>query len=161
MRKYLVLLLIPLLLHSCGTASKVNRADQPWSYETESMGVGADGTYAIRIWSYHHRPDMPVETAMKNAVHAVIFRGVPAGNGAAAQPPLKSGTLTPEETLFFENFFQSDYRRFVNSVASGSAQVIQTGRKEYKTGYAVSVAKDRLRSYLEENGIVKSLSSGF
>lgn len=161
MKKFLILLFIPLLLHSCGTASKVNREDQPWSYETESLGVGNDGTYAIRVWSYYRSAGMPVELAKKNAVHSVIFRGVPAGNGASAQPPLKSGELTPSETAFFEKFFQNEYQRFVNSVASGSVQVIQTGRKEYKIGYAVSVAKDNLRKYLEDNGMVKALSSGF
>ena len=89
MKKYLILLLIPLLLHSCGTASKISKADQPWSYETESMGVGADGKYVIRVWSYWRNANMPVEEAKKNAVHAVIFRGVPAGNGATAQPALR------------------------------------------------------------------------
>lgn len=100
MKKYLILLLIPLLLHSCGTASKISKADQPWSYETESMGVGADGKYVIRVWSYWRNANMPVEEAKKNAVHAVIFRGVPAGNGATAQPALKTGDLTPAESAF-------------------------------------------------------------
>ena len=43
MRKYLVFLLLPLVLHSCGTASRMGRADRPWSYEVENAGVGADG----------------------------------------------------------------------------------------------------------------------
>lgn len=104
---------------------------------------------------------MPVTTAEKNAVHAVIFKGVPAGNGATAQPPLKTDGVTPSDSLFFENFFQNDYRAYVSSVASGSRQVMKTGKKEYKIGYFISVSKDRLRGYLEEKGVVKSLSSGF
>ena len=145
MKKYLILLLIPLLLHSCGTASKISKADQPWSYETESMGVA----------------NMPVEEAKKNAVHAVIFRGVPAGNGATAQPALRTGDLTPAESAFFDTFFQSEYQRYISSVASGSIQVLKTGRNEYKIGYVISVSKDSLRKYLEDQGIVKGLSSGF
>lgn len=161
MKKYLFLLIFPLLVWSCGPSSKVSRADQPWSYEVESMGVGADGTYAIRIWSWWRNANMPVETAKKNAVHAVIFRGVPAGNGAAAQPALKTGALTPAETAFFDNFFLSEYQRYINSVASGSIQVLKTGRNEYKIGYVVSVSKDSLRKYLEDNNMIKKLSSGF
>ncbi len=161
MKKYLFFLLFPLLVYSCGTASKVNRADQPWSYEIESMGVGTDGTYAIRVWSYWRNANMPVEEAKKNAVHAVIFKGIPAGNGATAQPALKTGTLTASETAFFDSFFTSEYQRYIGSVASGSIQVIKTGRNEYKIGYVVSVSKDSMRKYLEEQGMVKSLSSGF
>ena len=72
---------------SCGSASKLSKADTPWTYEIESVGVGADGTYAIRVWSYYKNAKMPLEVAKRNAVHAVIFKGVPAGNGAASQPP--------------------------------------------------------------------------
>ena len=161
MKKYLFLLIFPLLVWSCGPSSKVSRADQPWSYEVESMGVGADGTYAIRIWSWWRNANMPVETAKKNAVHALISRGVPAGNGAAAQPALRTGALTPAETAFFDNFFLSEYQRYINSVASGSIQVLKTGRNEYKIGYVVSVSKDSLRKYLEDNNMIKKLSSGF
>lgn len=160
MRKYLILLLLPLLVYSCGTASKVNRADQPWSYEVESMGVGADGTYVLRVWTYWRTPDLPVEEAKKNAVHAVIFRGIPAGNGATAQPALRSAELTPEETVFFDSFFQSGYQRFIGSVNS-AIQVTQTGRKEYRIAVTMSVTKDNLRKFLEEKGMIKSLSSGF
>lgn len=160
MRKYLIMILLPLLIYSCGTTSKVNRADQPWSYEVESVGVGADGTYVLRIWTYWRTPDLPIEEAKKNAVHAVIFRGIPAGNGATAQPALRSAQLTPEETVFFDSFFQSEYQRFIGSVNS-AILVTQTGKKEYKIGAVMSVSKDSLRRYLEEEGVVKSLSSGF
>ena len=117
--------------------------------------------YVIRVWSYWRNANMPVEEAKKNAVHAVIFRGVPAGNGATAQPALRTGDLTPAESAFFDTFFQSEYQRYISSVASGSIQVLKTGRNEYKIGYVISVSKDSLRKYLEDQGIVKGLSSGF
>lgn len=161
MKKYLILLLLPLLFYSCGTASKSNRAGQPWSYEVENMGVGTEGTYTIRIWSYWRNADMPVENAKKNAVHAVLFKGIPAGNGASSQPAIKAGETSPSESAFFDNFFISEYQRYISSVASGSAQVIKTGPKEFKIGYIVSVSKDSLRKYLESKGIVKELSAGF
>ena len=48
---------------SCGSASKLSKADTPWTYEIESVGVGADGTYAIRVWSYYKNAKMPLEVA--------------------------------------------------------------------------------------------------
>ena len=114
---------------SCGSASKLSKADTPWTYEIESVGVGADGTYAIRVWSYYKNAKMPLEVAKRNAVHAVIFKGVPAGN--------------------------------INSVANSSLRIIKLRAREYKIGYVVSVAKDNLRKYLEDQGVIKGLSSGF
>ena len=147
---------------SCGSASRLSKADTPWTYEIESVGVGADGTYAIRVWSYYKNAKMPLEVAKRNAVHAVIFKG-PAGNGAASQPPLKTDAVTASDSVFFGNFFQGEYQDYINSVASGSRQVLKVkGRSyKYKIGYVISVAKDRLRKRLEEQGVVRALSDGF
>lgn len=146
---------------SCGSASKLSKADTPWTYEIESVGVGADGTYAIRVWSYYKNAKMPLEVAKRNAVHAVIFKGVPAGNGAASQPPLKTDAVTASDSVFFGNFFQGEYQDYINSVASGSLRILKLRAREYKIGYVVSVAKDNLRKYLEDQGVIKGLSSGF
>ena len=146
---------------SCGSASRLSKADTPWAYEIESVGVGADGTYAIRVWSYYKNAKMPLEVAKRNAVHAVIFKGVPAGNGAASQPPLKTDAVTASDSVFFGNFFQGEYQDYINSVASGSLRILKLRAREYKIGYVVSVAKDNLRKYLEDQGVIKGLSSGF
>ena len=146
---------------SCGSASRLSKADTPWTYEIESVGVGADGTYAIRVWSYYKNAKMPLEVAKRNAVHAVIFKGVPAGNGAASQPPLKTDAVTASDSVFFGNFFQGKYQDYINSVASGSLRILKLRAREYKIGYVVSVAKDNLRKYLEDQGVIKGLSSGF
>ena len=95
------------------------------------------------------------------AVHAVIFKGVPAGNGAASQPPLKTDAVTASDSVFFGNFFQGEYQDYINSVASGSLRILKLRAREYKIGYVVSVAKDNLRKYLEDQGVIKGLSSGF
>lgn len=146
---------------SCGSASRLSKADTPWTYEIESVGVGADGTYAIRVWSYYKNAKMPLEVAKRNAVHAVIFKGVPAGNGAASQPPLKTDAVTASDSVFFGNFFQGEYQDYINSVASGSLRILKLRAREYKIGHVVSVAKDNLRKYLEDQGVIKGLSSGF
>ena len=104
---------------------------------------------------------MPLEVAKRNAVHAVIFKGVPAGNGAASQPPMVTGQLSASDTAFFDNFFIADYQNYINSVANSSLRIIKLRAREYKVGYVVSVAKDNLRKYLEDQGVIKGLSSGF
>lgn len=162
MRKLLLLFAAALLVVSCGTAGMVNKADQKWSYELESAGVGTDGTYAVKVWSYSRKPQISTEVSKVNAVHGVIFKGVPAGKGATVQPPLvPSADAGQQNAAFFDNFFAHDYRQFINQVVPGSTQTLKTGKNEYKIGVIVSVAKDRLRSFLEQKGIIKGLSTGF
>lgn len=162
MKRIFFLIFATILLASCSSASKLNRANQPFAYEVESVGVGSDGTYAIRIWSFSKKPEITMVKPQQNAIHATLFRGIPAGGGAVAQPPIvPSDSGYDENSPFFQEFFKTDYQRFVNSVARGSAQVVKCGRKEYKIGYVMSIAKDNLRKYLEDQGIIKSLSTGF
>ena len=162
MKRIFFLIFATILLASCSSASKLNRANQPFAYEVESVGVGSDGTYAIRIWSFSKKPEITMVKPQQNAIHATLFMGIPAGGGAVAQPPIvPSDSGYDENSPFFQEFFKTDYQRFVNSVARGSAQVVKCGRKEYKIGYVMSIAKDNLRKYLEDQGIIKSLSTGF
>ena len=46
-------------------------------------------------------------------------------------------------------------------VAVGAGDVSKVNKKEYKVGVVVSVNKDELRKYLESEGILKGLASGF
>lgn len=162
MRKLLFIISAVVLLASCGSAGKINKADQKWSYEIQSAGVGVDGTYAVRVWSYSRSPQLSTEVSKMNAVHGVIFRGVPAGNGSISQPALAPSSSVEEQNAeFFDKFFAYDFSQFVSQVAQGSTQTIKTGKNEYKVGVILSVSKDKLRKYLEDNGIIKSLNSGF
>jgi hypothetical protein len=161
MKKFFLFLAGLLIIASCGTSNKLNRADQKWSYELESAGVGVDGTYAIKVWSFSRKPQISPEIPKMNAVHGVIFKGIPAGQGAVAQPPLAPREVETSQATFFDNFFTGDYAGYINQVAQGSTQVVKTGKNEFKIGIVLSVAKERLRKYLEESGIIKGLSSGF
>lgn len=166
MKKILLAFAVVVFLASCGSTSKTGstgstgKADRSWSYEIESLGVGAEGTYAIRVWSYYRNTQLPLETAKKNAIHGVLFKGVPAGAGAVAQPPMVTAEQHQANTVFFDSFFNSDYQRFINSVAVGGKKIIKSGR-QYKIGYAMTVSKDELRKYLEQQGIIRGLSTGF
>ncbi len=141
---------------------------QNWRYEIECEGTGKEGTDLIKVWSYSKNKDVAIEQAKKNAVHGIIFRGVPPGErGCFAQPPLaRNANLEQEKKDFFNDFFSNGgkYMKFVNLTTDGAVRAgdrMRIGKKEYKIGVIVSVNKSLLRKDLEEAGIIKGLSSGF
>ena len=160
-RRILILLACAVVLASCGTAGKLGRADIPFTYEVENMGVGIDGTYVVRISCYSRNKVVSSNIIKKNAVHAVIFKGVPAGNGSPAQPAICKSSAMDENPAFFDSFFESEYLRFINSVSRNSLTCYKISNREYKTSCVVSVSKNALRKYLEQNGVARSLSEGF
>lgn len=169
--KYFNLSLITFLMLAFTPQSSAQRAirkmlESPYNYEVESLGVGQDGTKLVKIWGYSKKAHVAVMEAERNAVAAAIFRGYPPGGGAAATPALCSEHNCFENNRkFFDEFFKpgGKYLQFVNrtndGMPGGSDRIKM--KKGYKVAVKASVAHRNLREYLEQEGIIKSLDSGF
>lgn len=152
---------------SAGRQRKADKATREWRYEVECAGIGKDGTYLIKVWSYSKNPKVAITQAKKNAIHGVIFKGFSGGGqGCTSQKALASNPNIEEEKAdFFDPFFEEGgkFMKYVSESADGNVDAsdrVKVG-KEYKIGVLVSVSKDALRKDLEVAGIIKGLSSGF
>ncbi|HOT14657.1 MAG TPA: hypothetical protein PK252_07830 [Bacteroidales bacterium] len=145
---------------------KAMRDMEDYRYELECVGVGAQGTYLIKVWTYSKKPKVAIAQAKKNAIHGVIFKGFPGGGqGCTSQQPFATPADEDKNIDFFEKFFADggDYMRYVAESSDGSIGAedrLKVG-KEYKIGIVVSVQKDLLRKDLEKAGIIRALDSGF
>ena len=178
MKYYLNKFTITLILFLCFSSvvfaqsrqqKKADQATNEWRYEIECAGIGAQGTYLVKVWSYSKKPKVAIEQAKKNAIHGIIFKGF-VGNsskGCRTQKPLsRNGTLQDENRSFFNSFFENGgkYQKFVNLSTDGAVRagdIMKVKKGLYKVGIIVSVQKDELRKDLENAGVIKSLSSGF
>jgi hypothetical protein len=161
-----LILALGLSMNVSAQKNKANKDTQNWRYEIEAAGVGTQGTYLIKVWSYSKNPTIAIEQAKKNAVHGIIFKGFMGIQGVPGQKPLTNNpNLEMEQEQFFKNFFADGgkYMKFVNITNDGSIAAedrLKMG-KEYKIGVIVSVNAAGLRKDLEDAGILKGLSSGF
>ncbi|WP_428223533.1 hypothetical protein [Flavobacterium sp.] len=145
---------------------KADRDTDEFRYELQCAGVGQDGTYLVKVWSYSKRGIVAIEQAKKNAVHGIVFKGFPGEGGCASQKAIANDpNVETEKQEFFDTFFQDggNYMKYVSVSSDGmiSADDRKKVGKEYKIGVVVSVMKDALRKDLEAAGIVRGLSSGF
>lgn len=137
-----------------------------WRYEIEVVNTGTQGTKQVKVWTYSKKADVAMEQAKKNAVHGIIFKGMPnngsvQGDKALAQDP----NLESSQEEFFKEFFKdggkySKYVTLVNNGAIAPGDIMKIG-KEFKVGVIVSVNTGGLRKDLEQAGIIKSLTNGF
>lgn len=163
MKKIIFILIATLTANVCfaSSKSKAEKDTKEWRYEIECSGVGATGTYLVKVWSYSKKEATATNQAVKNAVHGVIFKGFAGGNGCSTQRPLiKDPAIETDKAEFFEKFFGEggDFQKFGS--ATNNIEVIKVG-KEYKVGVIVSIYKDNLRKNLEDAGIIRGLSNGF
>ena len=146
-------------------AKKPTKSEQnmmQFRYELECAGNGVQGTYLVRVWTYSKKLSDAEQSAARNAVHGVIFKGFAGGDGCVGQRPMASGPgAEMEHEEYFKLFFsdKGEYRKYV-SLVEGTEEVTKVG-KEYKVGVVVSVQKDELRRALEAAGVIKGLNYGF
>ena len=167
----LLLLISCLATNAYGQRAAKKKADEDtanWRYEIQCVNVSSDGSYVIKIFSYSKNKNVAIEQSKKNAIHGVIFRGIPQSEvGCVRQPPLaRHPNLEEKNRDFFEAFFKEngDYQKFVTLTTDGAVAAgdrFKIGKREYKIGVIVSVNIAGLRKHLESAGIIKGLSSGF
>lgn len=150
---------------SCSAQRRKNPAAF-YDYEVECMGTGRDGTQLIKVWGYGRNANKAIDQAKKNAVHAVIFRGITAGQPGCMQRPLatRAGTEQQHRT-YFDAFFKDGgkYLNYVALTTDGSIDPkdrLRVGR-DYKIGVVVTVMHAQLRKELEAAGVIPALGHGF
>jgi hypothetical protein len=131
-----------------GCASQINYNDN--NYEITCQGEGSDGVYLIKVYTYASNEAVALEQAKHRAIHGVMFKGLRGGN-CGNKPPLCSVSYDSKKE-FFDNFFLSkeylSYTIISNDYSTLDRIKTQNG---VKMGFVVTVDKNRLRKYLENN----------
>ncbi len=79
---------------------KADTETNEWRYEVEKTGTGKQGTYQLKVWTYSKDVATASLQAKKNAVHAVMFKGIP-----GSQKPLVKIQMPKKKRLnFLRNF---------------------------------------------------------
>lgn len=169
MKKSLIVVFILLMICQLGIGQ--NRKERKamyssqYNYELACLGVGQDGTKLIKIWGYGKKVDDAIYDAKRTAVASVIFRGVPAGNGAAPTPSLLPVDAYEQNMDFFDDFFKAGgiYLSFVNLTNDGIPGGLDRIKMShgYKVAVCASINFNELRKYLQDKGIVKRMDAGF
>ena len=138
-RKISFLGLVALFLFSVSTNAQ-NRKQKKMAgyvidnYEVECMGTGMDGTQLIKVWGYGNKPDQAAFQAKKNAVHAVIFKGINGGKpGCMSRPLVTSPGAQVQHGEYFENFFANGghYLNYVSQTGDWCIDRIKVSKQQY------------------------------
>lgn len=162
----LLLIAACILISTTGFSQKKKNVAAFYDYEVECMGTGMDGTQLIKVWGYSKKPSEAMEMAKKNAVHAVMFKGILNGKpGCMMRPLVTEPGAEQQHQDYFTAFFKKGgkYLEFVTVSSDGSIDPkdrLKVGNR-YKIGVLVSVSHTALRKELEAAGVVKALGQGF
>jgi hypothetical protein len=155
MKKYILLFFV--IFQSTDSLTQ-NRFEIDSEFDIHPSYTGVQGVEILKVYVKSKKEKGSLEMAKKNVVQAIIFKGI-SGSGSAS-PILKVSDLDEKSNIFFNSFFANkDYLRFVNTANDGSINFgdFKKVGKYFRIGYYLKVEKAQLRSYLEDNGIIRKL----
>lgn len=145
--KHLMILgcLVLIFLTGCNTAKRI---DSTFANNVADVQcIGTDGEIqTLRVWGKGNTKSEALENAKKNALRAVIFKGITAGNGGCKTRPLLSMANAEEKyEKYFNNFFKDggNWKKYVSLHEKwGSRKVSKNSEIEnWETTVEVNVAE--------------------
>lgn len=135
-----------------------------WEYESIcAESGGTESSYLVEVTSYVPDLQLALVQAKRNAIHAVLFKGISGNNlGCTTKDPLVSDSSYESNFTYFQDLFynSSDFNKYVTA-PSGSAESSETykvkGRKNYRVTFIISINVDELRRKLEFDKIIEPL----
>jgi hypothetical protein len=167
-----IILMIALAFGACKPTAQLSN-----DYEVRAMGQGKQGTTLVKVYSYGETVEDAVERAKMDALHALLFKGIPGSNNA--KPMITDPMVEQEGNDYFRRFFGIDtwifrknaksnrkmaytqssapYKLFVQQSSDGSVSSRDTQKVPggYKVGVVVSLNHQQLRRKLEQDGMVR------
>lgn len=143
------------------------------NYEVKPMEQGKQGTVMFKIFSYGNTSRQGIDRAKMDAMHAVLFKGIPGSNSTR---PLVDASTLEKNKEYFVNFFgganeinqyslgyikiregshEGPYRLFVTESGDGSIEDRVKVNNMVKVGVPVVINLDELRRKLEQDNIIR------
>lgn len=131
------------------------RKSQTLNYDISCAG-NAIGYYIVEVSAYSAKKrDINENFVKKCALHGVLFKGFSGESGCVAQKPIISGVTNENHSELIDSLLHNEYNKYTECIG-GPLEVIKQN-KRYKITTTIQVAKDQLRKYLENKGIIRKL----
>ena len=138
----------------------------PYQYEASCAGLGQGRTKRVLITTVSDSRKNLSESAKKDVLHALIFKGIPLGSNECTKSPIiPIGSKAIEDyKVFFNDFFSKleIYSQFIEGqpqIANGTS-ILKRSQGGYSGSYFINVDYDALVKYLEAKGVSRSLING-
>lgn len=148
-----------LLLSGCRTQNEVSGAWSTFNFSTSVVNTSPDGSVTVRVWGSGSNKASAIETAKKNALSDLIFKGVKGASGYQTQPIVTEVNARERYAEYFDRFFANggEYLKFVKETSSSDKSRVRS-KSDARENYGVTVTIDRPALVLQlrqDNVIVK------
>ena len=157
MKTRILLTLLSLFIFSGVVSAKDEVLDFNYELTRDGSPVSRDANFVIfTVYSYTKKSKITSDIGKRNAIHGILFKGLPKTKMQGAQPALlKDGNYDTYADYLNQFFGSGDYLQFIEETNKGFQDVVKISGKEYKVGISVKVNVKALKERLEKDGIIK------
>lgn len=146
-----------LLLIACNSYKGVSGY---YSYEVECIGNQMDGVQVLKAWGSGSSMKMAIEAAKKEAIDALLFKGIRKGKSVCSMKPIIVKVNAKEVYAdYFESFYgkRGLYKKFVKTTKQGFLKKSSTSSNDGNVSYSVTVYVDikKLKRQLINDNILQ------
>ncbi|MBQ2857374.1 MAG: hypothetical protein IJE78_09700 [Bacteroidaceae bacterium] len=161
MKKFILLIG---MLYVCLMADAQRTVNAYYEYEPECLGVELDGSQTLRVWGIGRNKKDAVEQAKKEAVRAVVFKGIHGGVAGCNTKPVIFEVNAEEKYEDYFNVFFMDNGEYLKYVSMKDEKRINLFKKDkdkekskhfVKYGVTVRVLRSELKKRFENDNILK------
>lgn len=144
---------------------KDNANTESANYDVEQTAVSeSTGVVNLRVHTYSDKPITNDSQIKKNAIHACLFKGIPAAESDSASQKealINDPAIEAKHADYFNSFLADGglYMRYADILHAGAQSVVKL-KKGYKISKDIIVKYGDLRKRLEADGIIASLGGG-
>jgi hypothetical protein len=159
MERKILLAILSLFIFAGTTTVSAKDDVASFNYELTRDGspISRDANFVIfTVYSYTKKSKITSDIGKRNAIHGILFKGLPKTEMQGSQPALLKDGSYEKYAEYLDKFFASgEYLQFIEETNKGFQDVIKISSKEYKVGISVKVNVKGLKQKLEKDGIIK------
>lgn len=135
-----------------------------FEYEPECLGVELDGSQTLRVWGVGRNKKDAVEQAKKDAVRAVVFKGIRGGlSGCNTKPVIFEVNAEEKYEDYFNVFFMDngEYLKYVSMKDEKRVNLFKKDKEKEKSKHfvkyaiTVRVLRSELKKRFEDDNILQ------
>jgi hypothetical protein len=133
----------------------------PYQFQTECVSQNVDGYIVLKIWNPSKCKSYKLKQAQKDGIYAVLFNGISGMNGCQTLQPILNSEVEINKFKSIEKLFFAKNGEWTHYLTNNMLEKVELKNNKKVRVYELSIAKDNLRKYLENNKIINNLNSGF
>lgn len=141
---------------ACKTSTTIANEYATYGFETQCLGVDPDGSQTLRTWGKGKNKSEAIEQAKRNAIEAVIFKGITSGGDCNKRPLVNEVNAREKYEDYFNAFFQKGgaYNRYITLNEKRTSRIKSSNSTMESWSVVVTVNRSALRKRLIDDNLI-------